>query len=45
MIRSMQEADIDRVAEIWLDTNRTAHHFIPAEYWEGNFKAVKEMLA
>jgi len=41
----MQEADIDRVAKIWLDTNRTAHHFIPAEYWEGHFEAVKEMFA
>lgn len=36
--------DIDSVADIWLDTNRKAHAFIPASYWERNFTAVKEML-
>ena len=28
MIRALQEADIDRVAEIWLDSNLKAHHFM-----------------
>lgn len=42
MIRKLQEADIDRVAEIWLDTNIKAHNFISKNYWEDNFKAVKE---
>lgn len=32
MIRALQEADIERVAEIWLDSNLKAHHFIPAQY-------------
>lgn len=27
MIRALQEADIERVAEIWLDSNLKAHHF------------------
>lgn len=45
MIRKMQPADIDRVAEIWLDTNLKAHDFIPPEYWTGNFTAVKEMIS
>lgn len=44
MIRALQKADINSVAEIWLDTNRKAHAFIPASYWERNFASVKEML-
>lgn len=44
MIRELQKADINRVADIWLDTNLKAHHFIPAQYWKGNFELVKEML-
>lgn len=44
MIRPLQKADIDRIADIWLDTNRKAHAFIPASYWESNFASVKEML-
>ena len=44
MIRALRKADINRVAEIWLDTNRKAHAFIPASYWESNFALVKEML-
>ena len=45
MIRKMQTADIDRIAEIWLDTNLKAHDFIPAEYWEGNYGTVREMIS
>ena len=45
MIRVLQEADIDRVAEIWLDSNLKAHYFIPAQYWKSNFGLVKEMLS
>ena len=44
MIRELRKADIDSVADIWLDTNRKAHAFIPASYWESNFAPVKEML-
>ena len=44
MIRKLRKADINRVAEIWLDTNRKVHAFIPASYWERNFASVKEML-
>ena len=45
MMRALQEADIDRVAEIWLDSNLKAHHFIPEQYWKSNFGLVKEMLS
>ena len=44
MIRKLQKTDIDTVSQIWLDANRDAHDFIPAEYWENNFLPVKEML-
>lgn len=44
MIRRMQKTDIDIVSVIWLDANKDAHDFVPAEYWESNFLPVKEML-
>lgn len=44
MIRRLQKTDIDAVAQIWLTSNREAHDFVPAEYWESNFTPVKEML-
>ena len=44
MVRELQEPDLDRVADIWLETNLKAHYFIPAQYWKFNFKLVKEML-
>ena len=44
MIRELQEADINKVADIWLDTNLQAHYFIPAQYWKSNFDSVKELL-
>lgn len=45
MIRSLQKADINRVADIQLDTNLKAHSFISAQYWESNYELVKEMLS
>ena len=44
MIRALQKTDIDRVVEIWLGANLQAHSFIPAQYWESNLSAVKDML-
>lgn len=44
MIRELQKADVNRVADIWLNTNIKAHSFIPAQYWKNNFETVKEML-
>lgn len=44
MIRHLQNADIHRVADIWLDTNLKTHYFISAQYWENNFELVKELL-
>ena len=44
MIRALQKADIERVVDIWLDTNLKAHNFIPGQYWKNNIDLVKEML-
>ena len=44
MIRELRKVDINKVAEIWLDTNIKAHDFIPAQYWKSNFELVKELL-
>lgn len=33
MIRELQKADINRVADIWLNTNLKAHYFISEQYW------------
>lgn len=44
MIRKLQKTDINRVADLWFNTNLKAHDFISAKYWENNFELVKEML-
>lgn len=44
MIRRLQNADVDRVMALWLDTNLKAHDFVPAAYWRSNFEPVKEIL-
>ena len=44
MIREMKKSDVNRVADIWIETNMKAHKFIPAQYWKNNFEQVKEML-
>ncbi|MDE6111156.1 MAG: GNAT family N-acetyltransferase, partial [Eubacterium sp.] len=44
MVRIFEEKDLNKVAELWLDTNIKAHNFIPAEYWQNHFEIVKEMF-
>ena len=44
MIRELRKADINKVTDIWLDTNTKAHSFVPAQYWKNNFEFVKEAL-
>ena len=44
MIRELRKADVNIVADIWLDTNIKAHYFIPAQYWKRNLELVKELL-
>ena len=45
MLEKFQRDDINKVADIWLNTNIKAHNFIPVEYWKSNFKSVKEALS
>lgn len=42
MIRRLQKADVDRVMDLWLDTNLKAHDFVSAAYWRSNFESVKK---
>ena len=44
MIRELRKVDINKVAEIWLDTNIKTHYFMSAQYWKSNFELVKELL-
>ena len=44
LIRELRKTDIDRVADIWLDTNLKTHYFISAQYWKSNFELVKELM-
>lgn len=44
MIRKFESRDLEGVMELWLETNISAHSFIPSNYWRENYKAVKEML-
>ena len=44
MIRPVEQADLDRVLDIWLTANLQAHSFIPAAYWKGNAEAVRQAL-
>ena len=44
MIRELRKADINKVADIWLNTNIKAHYFIPAQYWKSNLELIKRLL-
>lgn len=41
MIRTLQQKDIDKIMEIWLESTIKAHDFIPKKYWKDNYNAVK----
>lgn len=45
MIRKMKHEELNRVMDIWLETNIKAHNFIPDEYWENNFELVKGLIS
>ncbi|OFI45758.1 GNAT family N-acetyltransferase [Floricoccus penangensis] len=44
MIRKFEENDLTDIMKLWLDTNISAHDFIPEDYWKNNFEMVKEIL-
>ena len=43
MIRKLNEADIDKVMDIWMKSTIKAHDFISEEYWQNNYNTVKEV--
>lgn len=43
MIRKFKNADIDKLMDIWLESTVRAHNFISREYWESNYKVVKDV--
>lgn len=44
MIRSFQKDDLDKVMQIWLEANITAHSFIKNEYWLDNYIILKDIF-
>lgn len=44
MIRNFENQDIDRIMDLWLDTNISAHSFIGSEYWKNNYDTVKAII-
>lgn len=40
----IEARDLDRVMEIWLDSNIKSHSFIARSYWLGNYDYVKNIL-
>ena len=43
MIRKLNEADIDKVMDIWMKSTIKAHDFISKEYWQNNYNTIKEV--
>ncbi|KGJ49414.1 acetyltransferase [Clostridium sp. NCR] len=43
MIRKLKNTDIDKLMDIWLESTVRAHSFISREYWESNYKVVKDV--
>lgn len=44
MIRIFEFRDLDKIMEIWLDGNISAHPFIDESHWRQNFDTVKSVL-
>ncbi len=44
MIREFKETDLNNIMKIWLETNISAHDFIDADYWKGNYQLVSQMM-
>lgn len=43
-LKEVIKEDLDRIMELWLETNISAHSFIKDEYWSENFDVVKGMM-
>lgn len=40
----LKEPELTRLCDLWLDTNKEAHDFIPATYWQHNYDLVKGLF-
>ena len=44
MVRDFQAEDLNRIMDLWLETNIQAHDFIEKSYWQDHFDEVMEIL-
>lgn len=44
MIRKFETKDLQRVMELWINTNIQAHDFISKDHWINHYDMVKEIL-
>lgn len=44
MIKKFDISDIERVMQIWLETNIAAHFFIEKSFWTAHHQLVKELI-
>lgn len=44
MIRKMKDSELEKVSQIWLDSNLEAHNFIDKNFWLDNYPMVKEQF-
>ena len=42
MIRESDNNDLEKIMQIWLDTNISIHNYIPQEYWTSNENMLKK---
>lgn len=45
LLRRLQNDDIERVMQIWLETNIQAHHYVDESYWKSQYDNVKQMIS
>lgn len=43
MIRKLENKDINKVMDIWLNSTIKAHDFIDKNYWENSYNTVKDV--
>ena len=43
MIRQIENKDVDKIMDIWLESTIKAHDFIHEEYWKKSYDTVKEV--
>lgn len=44
MIRKMKGSELEKVSQIWLDSNLETHDFIDKNFWLDNYPVVKEQF-